>query len=438
MVSITTVLAVYATILLSVVSASPYESEPRGRGIADIMPLNHDHPARGAPIAKGLYKPIDVSGGRGSREEASLPNSDLRRLENHFRQPLERRFSTLPTRSEVSNIPWPGPYWPVYADSINQRWTNEPSPAEKYARAFGLDVTSFTNRISRVNGIDSQSGRRSCRSNADCRGLNDGSECGIRQGQTTGRCIPTWFGICHAWAPAAILEPEPKCPVSKNGVTFRPLDLKALMTLIYDGVDSPTVFTGNRFDGDDDAVPKDQYGRFLNAAYRDLNPGYFHVAFANIMGRFKQSFVIDVTAGAEVWNQPVRSFQVLEQRLMTPQQAAQTYFRGATSYAFNTNAAQVAYVKTRFNWIVESDEDGPHVSTGRVNQYTSGRTFEYLLELDTNGQIVGGEWLGASMKDHPDFLYLQTARPSENAVSGVGLSYRNVKELLTASANGRC
>ena len=32
-----------------------------------------------------------------------------------------------------------------------------------------------------------------------------GESCSMREGQTSGRCIPTWWGICHAWAPAAIL-----------------------------------------------------------------------------------------------------------------------------------------------------------------------------------------------------------------------------------------
>ncbi|KAG2503013.1 hypothetical protein JM18_009652, partial [Phytophthora kernoviae] len=65
-----------------------------------------------------------------------------------------------------------------------------------------------------------------------------------------------------------------------------------------------TVFTGARFNGGTDS--KDDNGRHSNAAYRDLNPAYFHIAAANMLGSLNATFVVDVTAGSEVWNQPVR------------------------------------------------------------------------------------------------------------------------------------
>ncbi|KAJ0389149.1 hypothetical protein ATCC90586_011024 [Pythium insidiosum] len=113
--------------------------------------------------------------------------------------------------AEHQPIAWPGGYWPVYADSINYRWkSNEASPAEKYAKAFGKDVKQFQDVVSKTNGIDAWSRNKKCSSNVDCESLKDGSVCARRTGQSSGYCIPTWFGICHAWAPAAILEPEPR------------------------------------------------------------------------------------------------------------------------------------------------------------------------------------------------------------------------------------
>ncbi|ORZ33899.1 hypothetical protein BCR44DRAFT_1514359 [Catenaria anguillulae PL171] len=407
-------------------SASPMD-EMRARGIDDLMPLNANHPAYGAAINPNLYKPINASLPAALREESSFPSSDLQRLQAGIGQPLERRLNQLPTAAEHSPVPWPADYWAVAKDSINHKWTNEPSPAEKYATAFGLNVQQFKDAISRNNGVDSQRGRRVCKKRSDCASLADGSACAIREGQTEGRCIPTWFGICHAWAPAAILEPEAKCPVTKNGVTFRPVDIKAYLSMIYDGAGLPTVFTGMRFNGNDGQVTRDANGRANDAAFRDLNPGYFHIAMTNLLGRFKTSFVVDVTAGAEVWNQPIRGYKILEQKIITAAEAAKLF--NAQAYPFNANAVSFAQVRTRFSWIVESTEDGPHVTNpNKINRYT----------LDAAGQIIGGEWLGASMNDHPDFLWYSTRRPNLNLVTRVGLSYKNVRDLLEESIKGNC
>ncbi|KAJ0399414.1 hypothetical protein ATCC90586_004635 [Pythium insidiosum] len=345
---------------------------------------------------------------------------------SEFQKPQYRQAS-------FERAPWPSSYWPIYQDGINARWDpQQQSPAEKYARAFGLDPKAFMDKVSATNGVDSMSRRRQCKETADCASLGDGSICGKREGQANGRCIPGWFGICHAWAPAAILEREPRCAVQQGGVTFQPFDIKALLTEVYDGVQLPTVFTGARFNGPDEPAKLDKYGRYEDAARRDLGPGFFHIAIANIMGRFKQSFIVDVTAGAEVWNQPVRRYDIQELRKMTPSAAAQTYF-GTNRYVFNTAAASVVYVKNQFSWIVEGIENGPLVETGRVEVYTRSATYEYLLELDRNDKVIGGEWVGDSRYNHPDFLWFAISKPGADAATATNIKYKDVQDLLERS-----
>ncbi|KAJ8574508.1 hypothetical protein ON010_g4701 [Phytophthora cinnamomi] len=72
-----------------------------------------------------------------------------------------------------------------------------------------------------------------------------------QSGESSRYCIPTWWGICHAWAPAAIVEQEPQCDVEKNGVTFHVFDIKVLLTDLYDGASIKTIFTGARLNGPD-------------------------------------------------------------------------------------------------------------------------------------------------------------------------------------------
>ncbi|KAL4151021.1 hypothetical protein PRNP1_010407 [Phytophthora ramorum] len=365
------------------------------------------------------------------RQLEANANTDIAKLETFFGTKMEMTLKDLPTVGVHNPSPWAGPYWPTYQDSINVAWkAGQPSPAEKYAKAFGKDVTDFMNKVSKKNGIDSQSTRRKCTTQNDCASLTDGSACSIRAGKTSGYCIPTWFGICHAWAPAAILETEPKCPVTHNGVTFQPMDLKALVSSVYDGSRVSTVFTGARYNGGDEAT--DAYGRHTNNAYRDLNPAYFHIASANLLGKLNTTFVVDVTAGSEVWNQPVRGFKVYEQTAMSLKKAAQTFY-GLQSYPWNAAAKSIVYVKSRLSWIVETYTDGGLVSSGQINQFTTGQYYYYLLELDAAGEIIGGEWVYDSDNEHPDFLWLPKAKPAANAVTSVGLSYADVSMLLAKS-----
>ncbi|RAW20699.1 hypothetical protein PC110_g22858, partial [Phytophthora cactorum] len=365
------------------------------------------------------------------RQLEANTNKDIAKLEAYFGTSMETTLKNLPTEGVHTPSPWPGPYWPTYQDGINVQWSQgEASPAEKYATAFGLDPTDFMNKVSKDNGIDSMSKRTKCTSDNDCASLNDGSGCGIRAGQSSGYCIPTWYGICHAWTPASMLEAEPNCPVTHNGVTFHPMDLKALISDIYDGASISTLFTGTRFNGGSNTP--DEYGRHSSAAYRDLNPAFFHITAANLLGKLNATFIADVTAGSEVWNQPVRGFKVYEQTEMSLEEAAQTFY-GLETYPWNAAAKSIVYVKSRLSWIFETYTDGGLVSSGQVDQFTTGAYYTYLLEMDDDGTIIGGEWVYKSDDDHPDFIWFPKAKPAADTVTSIGLSYADVSMLLEKS-----
>ncbi|KAI9982020.1 hypothetical protein PInf_009812 [Phytophthora infestans] len=352
------------------------------------------------------------------RQLEANTNKDIAKLEAYFGTSMESTLANLPTVGVHTPSPWPGPYWPTYQDSINVIWSaGEPSPAEKYATAFGLDVDDFMNKVSADNGVDSMSSRTVCSSDSDCSSLTDGSSCAIRAGKSSGYCIPTWFGICHAWAPAAMIEEEPKCAVTHNGVTFQPMDLKALISDVYDGASVSTALTGTRFNGGTDST--DEYGRHSSDAYRDLNPAYFHIAASNLLGKLNATFVADVTAG-------VRADE------MTLEEAAQTFY-GLEEYPWNAAAKSIVYVKTRLSWIFETYTDGGLVSSGKVDSYTTGAYYTYLLEMDDDGAIIGGEWVYDSDDDHPDFLWFPKAKPAADTVTSIGLSYGDVAMLLEKS-----
>src|SRR5512133_584162 len=446
---------------------------------------------------------------------------------------LEYQLSEVPLSGEVTSIPWPGSYGPTFQDSINYRWAGDDveSAVEKFSRAFNL--SGLESRVSEYSGILSQRYRTACTSDSEC-DSNYGEACAKRRGESEGYCIPTWFGLCHAWAPASILEPEPIMAVAKNDVTFRVNDLKALLTLAYDQVTTRFVSLRCNESNGLGEIEYDRYGRPTGSdtECRDTNPGTFHVLMANYLGIRKLAFVEDRIFDDQVWNQPLRGYEVLEQREVTAREAntlvgavggetinmsgmvlrstwnhlgdfavepgervtvkltgtgdADLYVRfgaqpttkayhcrpyqdgsnetceivvpdgvnrvyvsvrgyallstfnaeiglGDSSldqYQFNPDAEQFFYVRSNLKYIYESGSGDEGGLLNRIDEFTGIDTYEYLLELDGNGRIIGGEWLNQSKTGHPDFLWLPVER-SPNSDSPI--DYQRVKELLNES-----
>ena len=154
----------------------------------------------------------DVKGGVDGKAEAwgSADNPAL------FNNSLEYTAAALPATGEARNIPWAGNYWPIFEDSINTKWNGPSSeaPSTKYGHAFG--VTGVEDAVSQNHGIDSQSSRTACTTDTQCNPKLSES-CAIRQGQTAGRCIPTWYvpgfaPCCGTRRPSIHLrKPKPFC-----------------------------------------------------------------------------------------------------------------------------------------------------------------------------------------------------------------------------------
>jgi hypothetical protein len=472
----------------------------------------------------------DTKGGTDGKAEA-WGSSDSPAM---FSSSLEYRLAELPKTGQATKIPWAGNYWPTYKDNINDKWdgASTQAPSTKYGAAFG--VTGVENAVSKYHGIDSTTGK-SCTANTDCDSAK-GEACAKRDGATTGKCTPTWFGICHAWAPGAILTAEPKYPVTHNGVTFKVQDIKALVTLAYNSTE--TKFVSLRCDYNGAEINFDNYGRPTDSSYGcdDTNPGTWHVLATNYLGKQGESFVEDRTYDDEVWNQPLRGYNVTKQvevsaleankligvlptggttvertgtvakdawkhepafavtagqlfsvamtgendadlyvnfgaQPTTSTYACRPYDNGTnetcdltvpagatqafvsvngyaatssyklqivsggsipTTYVFNNKAAKLYQVHMDVQYISESpaSTDGNLAST--IDRYTNTDAYDYILEVDVNGKIIGGEWLGDSKRNHMDFVWLPI-RHSASSVAGGKITYANVKMLLDKS-----
>ena len=335
-------------------------------------------------------------------------------------------YSELPKSGKAEHETWAGWYWATYKDAINYKWAGESSdsPTSKYAKAFGIDSKALEDAVSKRSGIDSQSRNKACTENSDCTDLENGSVCAKRSGEEKGYCIPTWFGQCHAWAPAAVMEVEPKFPVEVNGVTFEPQDIKALLTYVYNNV--RTEFLGARCNVDEKKIKFDTNGRPSNIECRDLNPGAMHVILTNWLGIHKKSFIEDRTFDDEVWNQPVRGFKVYADNEISKKQAKKLV--GDGTY-FDQKAVTFRYLITDVNYITESrPTDNGNLDEDR---YTVSDRLSYILELDDDGKIIGGEWL--NQKLHPDFFWVPTATAGDFYIGNYTFEYAKIKKILQKS-----
>lgn len=444
-------------------------------------------------------------------------------------------LADLPREGQAHRTPWAGNYWPTWQDGYNHRWEGEgtQSTMEKYAAAFGVD--GLVDAASERFGIDGHDDRTPCTEDAQCDDVI-GEKCAMRQGAESGHCVPTWFGVCHAWAPAAVLFDEPQHPVERNGVTFKVNDLKALATLLAEDVD--VKFVSKRCNADDkaDKITYDAYGRPEAGACIDTNPATWHLLLANYIGIEGRSFIEDRTFDDEVWNQPLRGFRVVEMteidaaeanrrvgvapeggvdqqkdgrleagdwRHLDPiplaegdrlsvtlsgadgdidlfvrfgaQPTAGTYdcrpyhegsnetceivapsageayvslngyaagdyslrvLGGGTvpaDYLFNPEATRFYAVTTDVDFIAESPagQDGPLAAT--IDRYTHTDRYTYVLELDGEGRLVGGEWTGDSKRNHPDFVWLPERLQVAEVMGGL-LDRQDILDLLAESA----
>jgi subtilisin-like proprotein convertase family protein len=375
-----------------------------------------------------------------------------------FKLDLEYNFDTLSryTLGYAEQIPWPSDYWPHMLDSTNARYWSEleHSPLEKFDMAFNNWVPNnfldplhaiydcengylayddggyYQNRgpaarwqhenkgIYRVlNGIDD-----------DQDGLTDECDADTTDSEGDFDGIEPWWGLCHAWVPASLLEPEPARKITVNGVEFTVSDIKALILSVYDRVSS--VALGDRCN--EFEIHHDEFGRVTESACRDTNAGAFHVIITNMLGIHHRAFAEDRTNGHEVWNHPVLGYQILEQREVSEQEAMQLLGRPGEKYTevYNSpEAVSFRYVSVDTDYVDESDPDDNYPLIGKISEYTKTDHYEYILELDADNLIVGGEWLNSSIDEHPDFLWLPLRPRGGNPY----MSYAQVKQLLELS-----
>jgi len=334
---------------------------------------------------------------------------------------LNYHFADLPTSGAAEREAWPSTYWPTYDDSIQARWQHtgdalqDLSPAEKYDMAFN-DWTP-TEEFLALRPFDRNSpvpeedwdpayydglGPLASHVSTNMGNGRDRAQALAEGGAPDEWDTETWWGLCHAWVPAALLEDRPLRPVTYNGVTFEVGDMEALLIAAYNRAGASMIGGRCNVGGGDDEVERDEYGRAVDSECGDTNPGAMHVILSNYLGMRNRGFAMDRTFDYEVWNQPIQSFEVTRNEEITVEQANELLGRSGETYELNPDAVQLFRIHSTVRWVTES-----HASTqpSDTSRYTRSDYLTYILEVDGEGRIIGGEWFGNSHTTHPDFLW---------------------------------
>ncbi len=330
---------------------------------------------------------------------------------------LETRFTYLRLSASVDDggmhKPWSDTFWPGKLGGITYRFMNGPGQGGKAFKATHPTLLDLKNM-----------------SADDLRRFSPAEKFDIAQAHydypLTNEVLkkyhpddPNWIGICHGWTAAAINYPEPE-PVSITNpdgivIEFGSSDIKALMAFFYawrsaqsDQYDVPNWGSDN---GTQTGVhywqkdPKVSYFEYHQLGIRcdstvltffrrgckqtSLNPASFHLALANLVGNYQRSFVVDVDPSAQVWNQPILSYEtsIIDRNGWTPADPS-------TDSNPDEDGPEVnrILVRTVLNYVVEVNPGYPSLGPDGVK--TRKKYLKYWLMLDAHDHIIGGKWSG--------------------------------------------
>ncbi len=217
---------------------------------------------------------------------------------------------------EATYVPWSGWWWPTSSGGLvtGEGYRGHPAPLEKYDYVMN----------GRYNGPATQYGTR--------RYYDQNAE--------------SWYGLCHCWSAAAILEEEPVLAGIYDGTLFRVGDKKGLITVAYDGALLTRVY-----DAETDA------------------PEVFHEVLDDYIRQQKKPLIFDLGVGEEHWNFPV--------------------------YKYDTDYTQEGN-KRHYTVTLYFASDGVGDNIDFVGTKVSSSSYSYWLELDGE-TVTGSGWESGSI-----------------------------------------
>ncbi len=325
-------------------------------------------------------------------------------------------FNSLPQSGKLSDdrLGWSESYWPSNKGGIAYRW-NHPNPQPFKYRLHSKDELMKMNQ--------EELGQLSPAELYDISNNDYNYTLTKRAFNLYSTRDLWWEGICHGWAQAAINfpEPEPVTLTNRDGikVTFGSSDVKSLLAMheAYNYKGEKFAFAGRRCkvngkvegEGDDRDRPEHRAYPAQDLAEspdcRDVNAGAFHVIMGNMLGLLGKGFVADIDRFNDVWNQPITGY--------TSQVVAEEPVSGSDR---SRGVERKVRVKMKMEYGEELKFYTPELAAQGHQNFVSKKPvtltphqkfltkdYEYIVEINGRGQVIGGEWI---TQTRPDFMWM--------------------------------
>lgn len=238
-----------------------------------------------------------------------------------------------------------------------------------------------------------------------------------------------WEGICHGWSQAAINYPEPSPIIYTNRAGIKvPIgssDVKALLAMheAYNFKDEPFAFAGGRCkvngkvegEADDRDAPENRGYPSVELAESpdcsDVNAGAFHVIITNMLGILGKGFIADIDRFNDVWNQPITGYksQILNDEDLSLTHEALGITRRLRVKLTMTYGEELKFYTPQLAAEGHLNFVSKLPVTLTPHQKFLSRNYEYIIELNKLGNVIGGDWITST---RPDFMWMYARSPS--------------------------
>lgn len=246
--------------------------------------------------------------------------------------------------AQADFIPWSGYWWPTNFGGLatGQDYRGHPAPIEKYELLTTGRYPGQATAWELANHYDPT--------------------------------VPTWYGLCYAWASAAVTEDIDFKPSVEGSTILYVGDKKGLIT----------------------ACHANDVRDMANGTF----PEVFHQWLLHYIKDNGLAFVGELEPSEEFWSYPIYRYSMTITR----------------SGGILDVACQIWYADDA----VHPDLEGTKVLTS---------VYTYQLFLNAQEEITGGQWTGRSVYDHPGLLW----RPVVQAAKNPYLNYQVIRPLAEAA-----
>jgi hypothetical protein len=213
-----------------------------------------------------------------------------------------------------------------------------------------------------------------------------------------------WMDSCFYLAKRPVNQVVLTAADGKTNITFFPDDIKAFITTYYAEAQFKSQFIGGRcpYENLKDVPADNATGLWEDAKCFSINPASLTMTLGNQIGLLKKNLIYDPDSNGEVWNQPVYGYQMSYYNVLNhtsgyidsvkvPIGDLKDKTNAFLNFVLRKASSGTKYVigvKLTVDFVFENTAS--HITQNPDRK--DSRSYEFVLELDESGNILGGEW----------------------------------------------